>query len=376
MSTRRRRRYFQGKRLVFLLIFILSWHTLPARGEPLAGVLFSPNTNFTQCSDATIFNVSTVERIYDTVTNAYDLSINATTGIAVTELNPELTVYSTARTEVILGFQTVYNELQALCPDIANGCPVNENKTVQLRKSFVLPGTGLPFADIITRYTAYPSTGNGSAWACVAFAPIGYLNPVWQKVFLYLSISFTVFAALVSLISCFATVSNTDHDLLLLTSNYCMLPAALRLRTPGFFDIIYYCQFVVVSGLLTLDYPRFYPLFTSIFSWSFLLVPADWIQNDIVDAIFSKWVPTSDEQGVNVVGTGMNVFSQAVDISVNGFFITALLYFALIVTAATCLCGALCAGVALLSRVSPFRFGGQFRKVGNFTIGTYTFPLF
>lgn len=91
MATRRRRRYLQGRRLLCLLTFILSPYTLSAQAESLTDVLFSPYANFTQCSDANTFNVSTVSRTYDIATNTYNLSIEAMTGISVTELNPELT---------------------------------------------------------------------------------------------------------------------------------------------------------------------------------------------------------------------------------------------------------------------------------------------
>ncbi|KAF9191997.1 hypothetical protein BGZ49_003474, partial [Haplosporangium sp. Z 27] len=44
----------------------------------------------------------------------------------------------------------------------------------------------------------------------------------------------------------------------------------ISVHTPGFFDIIFYTQFMVMSGQLTISYPSFYVTFTSLFHWSFL----------------------------------------------------------------------------------------------------------
>lgn len=34
----------------------------------------------------------------------------------------------------MFGFHTIHNDLDALCPDIVSGCPVNESQTVLLKK--------------------------------------------------------------------------------------------------------------------------------------------------------------------------------------------------------------------------------------------------
>ncbi|KAI1319821.1 hypothetical protein EDD11_002815 [Mortierella claussenii] len=44
----------------------------------------------------------------------------------------------------------------------------------------------------------------------------------------------------------------------------------ISVHTPGLFDVIFYTQFVVMTGQLSLNYPAFYSTFTSLFHWSFL----------------------------------------------------------------------------------------------------------
>ncbi|KAF9436908.1 hypothetical protein BGZ76_002572 [Entomortierella beljakovae] len=53
----------------------------------------------------------------------------------------------------------------------------------------------------------------------------------------------------------------------------------ISVHTPGLFDIIFYAQFMVMTGQLSLNYPSFYVTFTSLFHWSFLEFPKSFAGN-------------------------------------------------------------------------------------------------
>lgn len=251
-----------------------------------------------------------------------------------------------------------------------------------------MPGMSMPLGDIITRYST--TTANGDRWACFTLAPVGYQNPTWQMIFLYVPAAFTLFAASVSCFASFATVSDDiSHDGFLFTSNYAMLPAALRLRTPGFFDVIYYAQFIVVTGQLSLAYPKFYPLFTSNFAWSFLLFNTDWFQDmiartfntpsetpSLVKGTISPYAlnGTASDPGVNVTGTGMDLFSSALEIDVRALFLTGLIFFLIILAACLAACFLFWVAAAILRQWNPEKFSPQRynnRKILDFSIGLF-----
>ena len=218
-------------------------------------------------------------------------------------------------------------------------------------------------------------------------APVGYQNPTWKIVFTYVPVAFTIFAALVSFPASFATVSEAEHDVFLFTSNYAMLPAALRLKSPGFFDLIYYAQFIVLTGQLNLNYPEFYQLFVSNFAWSYLLFPTQWLRN-INDSIFPYNPGQEEEQGggvmtatlldqqqnsssVMVQGHGLTNFANAVDMDVNNLFLASFIFMLIILAGCLFLCFLIWMVVQLMSWHAPHRYAAQTPKIINFTIGTY-----
>ncbi|KAI8137139.1 hypothetical protein BJV82DRAFT_525793, partial [Fennellomyces sp. T-0311] len=275
---------------------------------------------------------------------------------------------SASRTEVVLGFNAVMDQRHRLCPDLGDSCPIAANSNVTIQQSFNLPATSLPLGDIITRYTTY--TASGDPWICLTMAPIGYENPTWKAVFTYVPVAFVVFAAFVSFFASFATVSEAEHDVFLFTSNYAMLPAALRLKSPGFFDLIYHAQFIVLTAMLNLDYPKFYQLFAANFAWSFLLFPVDWMR-DAHDHIFPYTAPKTSEDDipVEVAGHGVTNFALAVDIDVNNLFLTSFVFMLIILAGCLLLCSLIWAVVQVMSWRAPHRYAAQTPKIANFTLG-------
>ncbi|KAF9380990.1 hypothetical protein CPC16_010053, partial [Podila verticillata] len=60
------------------------------------------------------------------------------------------------------------------------------------------------------------------------------------------------------------------NGLLGAVATYGLASEALSVHTPGFFDIIIYTQFMLMTGQLAINYPSFYSTFTALFHWSFL----------------------------------------------------------------------------------------------------------
>ncbi|KAI8582201.1 hypothetical protein K450DRAFT_227884 [Umbelopsis ramanniana AG] len=223
-----------------------------------------------------------------------------------------------------------------------------------------LPTTALPFGDISVHYQAY--TPDNISFTCLDIAPVGYQNPVWRQVLIAVPVAFAVFAAIVTIFSIYVTSTDAEQDILISASNYGIEPSALRLKTPGLFDIVFYAQFIVVTGQLNIKYPLFYPLFTSNFAWSNLLFVPDFI-NDIVNTIFpaqlttdsSGWYQSepglslnkrqmgfgaaaNDTNPVVVASTGMANFANAVGLDVRALFITSLIFYLIILACIIFLC--------------------------------------
>lgn len=60
------------------------------------------------------------------------------------------------------------------------------------------------------------------------------------------------------------------NGLLGAVATYGLASEAISVHTPGFFDIIIYTQFMLMTGQLAINYPSFYSTFTALFHWSFL----------------------------------------------------------------------------------------------------------
>jgi hypothetical protein len=250
-------------------------------------------------------------------------------------------------------------------------------------------------ADITAQYSAIDADSNHLV--CIKFAPVGYQHPTWQKIFTFLPIGFTVAAAILSLIASFTIFhKGGEHDVFLLSSNYAMLPGVLRLKIPGFFDLVFYAQFIVMAGQFNINYPRFHALFTSNFSWSFLLFDSSWLDS-IIQKIFqsssspiegtasiprisiykrqivnSTAIPTKEiNNDVEVTGTGMLNFATASGIDINALFFTFLVYTLIVIVSCIVLC---CVIWAILFTIGTLNNRKKYiimsKKVWDFFIGT------
>ncbi|EPB81406.1 hypothetical protein HMPREF1544_11895 [Mucor circinelloides 1006PhL] len=357
--------------------------------------MWFPSTNFTYCYQGE-FNVSAVTRYFNVKTSSYHLNFTSTSNTIVNNLNQQGSTSAASMFELRFGFQTFQAPAQQFCPDTSTGCPIQPNRNFSIQRSFNLSDVPLyPLADITAQYSAIDA--DSKHLVCIRLAPVGYQHPVWQKIFTFLPIGFTVAAAILSLIASFTIFhEGGEHDMFLLSSNYAMLPGVLRLKTPGFFDLVFYAQFIVIAGQFNIDYPRFHALFTSNFSWSFLLFESKWL-DDIIHGIFQSSSSSIQDiasiprysiykrqlanaatngtthdfnSGVDVAGTGMLDFATASGIDINALFFTFLVYTLIIVGSCALLCFITWAVLYMFGRMQKReRFIVMSQKMWDFSVG-------
>lgn len=231
-------------------------------------------------------------------------------------------------------------------------------------------------------------------------APVGYQHPLWRNIFLWLPIGITFSAAIISLIASFTIFHDSaEHDIFLFSSNYAMLPGVLRLKTPGVFDLIFYAQFIVITGQFNIDYPRFHALFSSNFSWSFLLFDESRWLNGVIKSMFkassspiesvasipgysiykrqvanttatATSTASHTNATVDITGTGMSEFATATGIDINALFFTMMVYLLLIIGSCLVLCFLTWAVFYLTGKLTSSRQSMiHSKKMWDFTIG-------
>ncbi|RUP47477.1 hypothetical protein BC936DRAFT_145693 [Jimgerdemannia flammicorona] len=363
--------------------------------------------NWTLCQNTTTyFNISTVYRHYDPLSKTYNFSIAGYSPVDVNNVSAAYNAIATSYTFARLAFWDTFNDVKALCDSVVTGCPIKKGNITIINKSFRVPGSAFPLGDIQASFRAL--TGDLQNFTCIDIAPIGYQNPIWRQIFIWVPVGIALFAAMVSIIS--TLISGPTEDFYVLTSNYALEPIALRLKTPGFFDVLHYAQFIVASGQLSLRYPKFYPLFVSDFAWSSLLFPGEYLNNaaalwyesssttplpdstaatsnanvpglSLNKRLLRLWSRQVDSSGpptvgdsdvpvvVNITGTGMVNFANSVGLDARALFLSVLIYFLMIMAAILVLCLLFLLVVEYLGCWYPYRFAGQRKKIFNFAIG-------
>ena len=87
----------------------------------------------------------------------------------------------------------------------------------------------------------------------------------------YLPLALALYSGFISLMSIIMRASVGDGFMsAVATYGLASTSKAIGVHTPGLFDIIFYTQFMVMTGQLSINYPSFYLTFTSLFHWSFL----------------------------------------------------------------------------------------------------------
>ena len=96
--------------------------------------------------------------------------------------------------------------------------------------------------------------------------------PQVNTIISYLPLALAVYSAGISLISIAMRAAVSGSGLLGAVASYGLLATSdiISVHTPGFFDIVFYTQFMLMTGQLSINYPSFYSTFTALFHWSFL----------------------------------------------------------------------------------------------------------
>ncbi|KAI8990340.1 hypothetical protein BDB01DRAFT_506598 [Pilobolus umbonatus] len=348
-----------------LLLFYLAFFTSCYYAQTLDSVWFQ-SSNYSYCNSNDHISVSSVYRYFNVTDSAYSLIINGTSDIqpATDQGEPASNIYWTSL-KILYGFQLIHAPNEILCHDLKGCSPYSSLPYERLFNITSIPS--YPLSDIMAEYSIVSI--DKKPVFCLQIAPVGYQHPVWRNIFIFIPVAITLIAAMISfVVSVIGFNVNENYDIILFTSNYATVPGVLKLKTPGFFDLMFYAQFIVLLSQFNLEYPRFYPLFSSNFSWSFLLYNAKWLQSVLVQqfpsAALNKDSPIHNEPGlslyrrqlndssisnngsmitkpsnhVTVDGTGMADFSNAIGIDINGLFLNMIVHLAIVLGACLVVC--------------------------------------
>ncbi|KAF9281878.1 hypothetical protein BGZ68_006331 [Mortierella alpina] len=168
----------------------------------------------------------------------------------------------------IMGTQLYRSEGPACMPDggmIVGGCPAAPGfGTIQT--SFNNVSQAAPFAELMVAMQIIGS--NNQSIVCVAVLLEQTMAEVNTAISL-LPLALAFFSGAISLVATIMRAS-IGSGFLSAVASYGLPTEAVSVHTPGLFDIIFYTQFMVMTGQLSLNYPSFYSTFTALFHWSFL----------------------------------------------------------------------------------------------------------
>ncbi|KAF9933209.1 hypothetical protein FBU30_006150 [Linnemannia zychae] len=165
----------------------------------------------------------------------------------------------------------LYSKLQSsegpACPLIKGGCPrgavpglISTNFTIE---------QSVPFTELMV--TLRIIAPNELTIVCVAVL-LEQKMPVVNTAVSYLPLALAFYSAGVSLVSIAMRAAVSGSSFLSAVASYGLISTSevISVHTPGFFDIIAYTQFMLMTGQLSINYPSFYSTFTALFHWSFL----------------------------------------------------------------------------------------------------------
>ncbi|KAK9721892.1 hypothetical protein K7432_003075 [Basidiobolus ranarum] len=265
MSTRSS--HFHRYSLFCLLYFVFAFYIFSTEAK----------TAFTKISRCGRINQSwipiTGTSELDAVKRTLDISvIGATDSLPLKgRVNPESpfnasAVFFGSMADIsILKFQ----EFQ-LCEELG-GCPVEGPRNVTFTKHLNLPKF-VPFVDI--RIMTYLLDEVAGEYGCFEL-----VRDQTDQPYFYILVIAVFCSILLSVLMQFVGyVLGEARNIFVFSSKFGMTGDIQGLQYPGFVDMVYYLQFVVVTALLNLDYPYFYQSFISDFH-SIMFVLGDEVTN-------------------------------------------------------------------------------------------------
>ncbi|KAF9574361.1 hypothetical protein EC968_006695 [Mortierella alpina] len=168
----------------------------------------------------------------------------------------------------IMGTQLYRSEGPACMRDggmIVGGCPTAPGFGI-IQTSFNNVSQAAPFAELMVAMQIIGS--NNQTIVCVAVLLEQTMADVNTAIGL-LPLALALFSGTISLVATIMRAS-IGSGFLGAAASYGLPTEAVSVHTPGLFDIIFYTQFMVMTGQLSLNYPSFYSTFTALFHWSLL----------------------------------------------------------------------------------------------------------
>ncbi|KAG0300678.1 hypothetical protein BGZ98_008982 [Dissophora globulifera] len=221
---------------------------------------------YVDCSGASpVFGLSTVTAHFDPADKVVDLALTGD----FSNLNQyPATETSQWRASIVTtrsGAQLHRSEGPA-CILIAGGCPTAPGPS-SISTNFTVAQTA-PFAELVVSLQIVSATNQSIV--CVAILLEQSMAEVNTAVS-YLPLALAVYSGFISLVSMVMRAS-VNNGFLSAVATYGLATTSevINVHTPGLFDVIFYAQFMVMTGQLSLNYPSFYVTFTSLFHWSFL----------------------------------------------------------------------------------------------------------
>ncbi|KAF9170787.1 hypothetical protein BGX20_008531 [Mortierella sp. AD010] len=147
---------------------------------------------------------------------------------------------------------------------IIGGCPTAPGKGA-IQTSFNISQSA-PYAEL--QVTLQIVGSNNQTIACMAVL-LEQDMPTVNTAISYLPLALAVLSGGISLTATFMRAS-VGSGFLGAAAAYGLPNDAISVHTPGLFDIVFYTQFMLMTGQLSVNYPSFYSTFTALFHWSFL----------------------------------------------------------------------------------------------------------
>ncbi|KAG0264373.1 transducer of ERBB2 [Mortierella polycephala] len=224
---------------------------------------------YVDCSEASpVFDLGTVTANFDPTNKVVQLAMEGNFTAASHPQGYTAQATSQWRTSIvttIMGSQLHRSEGPA-CSMIAGGCPTAPGPAT-ISTNFTIAQTA-PFAELVISFQIMGA--NSQSIVCVAVLLEQNMVQVNTAVS-YIPLALALYSGTISLISIMMRASVGNGFLsALATYGLASTSEVINVHTPGLVDIIFYTQFMVMTGQLSVNYPAFYSTFTSLFHWSFL----------------------------------------------------------------------------------------------------------
>ncbi|KAF9359707.1 hypothetical protein BGX26_011655 [Mortierella sp. AD094] len=237
----------------------------------LACTLFPAATTawpYADCSgsgDHPVYDLDTVTAHFDSSNKIIELTIQGTFSNVYQYPAAETSQWRAMVTAEILNTQLHMTEGPA-CSIITGGCPVASGPTT-ISTNFTIDQTA-PFAELMIFLQI--QSANSQMIVCTGVLLEQSMDNV-NTIVSYLPLAVALYSGAVSLASIILRATTGNGFIgALATYGLASTSDIISVHTPGLFDIIFYTQFMVMTGQLSINYPSFYVTFTSLFHWSFL----------------------------------------------------------------------------------------------------------